>query len=77
MDAIHCIDLISADGDVNTVLIEPIPYKVMNADLDALLENVVALKAKNGSASSATKKKLPYIMLDVFKTHPEDWRIRI
>ena len=40
----------------------------MKADLDALLENAVALSAKNGSASSATKKKLPYIMLGVFKT---------
>jgi len=76
VDAIPHMALISSEGDVETALIGPIPYKVMKADLDALLENAAALKAKDGSASSATKKELPYVMLDVFKTHPEDRRIK-
>ena len=76
VDAIYCMALISADGDVKTALIEPILYKVMNAGLDALLEIDVDLKANNRSTSSATKKELPCVMLDVFKTHLEDQRIR-
>lgn len=69
VDAIPHIALISAEGDVETALIGPIPKRVLEADLDVLLSNAANAKA-------ATKKELPFQMLDVFANAPEFRRIK-
>ena len=67
VDAIPHVAMISAEGDVETALIGPIPKRVLEADLDALLANA------NGADQ---KTELPYKMLDVFVNAPEYRRIK-
>lgn len=69
VDAIPHLALISAEGDVETALIGPIPKRVLEADLNVLLDN-----AKEDSSS--VKKDLPFKMLDVFANAPEYRRVK-
>lgn len=68
VDAIPHMALISAEGDVETALIGPIPKRVLEADLNVLLTN-----AEN---SNGDKKELPFKMLDAFARAPEFRRIQ-
>lgn len=62
VDAIPHLALISAEGDVETALIGPIPKRVMEADLDVLLQQ-------------ERETPLPYVMLDVFANRPDLRRV--
>jgi len=129
VDAIPHLAMVSAEGDVETALIGPIPRGVLRADLDVLLDNaessgkkacdvLVPASSNNeamtsstmamaggsaggtegiklpydvpasaagseGSASAAasssacdTKKEaLPFVMMDVFRSRPDDRRV--
>lgn len=79
VDAIPHLALVSGEGDVETALIGPMSKRVLEADIDALLE-------KRGSCDSEvvtlTKisapvchEELPYTMLDTFENRPESRRI--
>ena len=59
VDAIPHLALISAEGDVETALIGPIPKPIMEADLDVLLQ-------RTSSTAEEGRQPLPYVMLDVF-----------
>ena len=72
VDAIPHLALISAEGDVETALIGPVPKRVLEADLNVLLENAAA---SNKGSSTAPKQELPYKMLDAFANQPELRRI--
>mmetsp|Transcript_18726 Transcript_18726/g.52086 ORF Transcript_18726/g.52086 Transcript_18726/m.52086 type:complete len:94 (+) Transcript_18726:963-1244(+) len=72
VDAIPHLALISADGDVETALIGPVPKSVLERDLDVLLSNAAA---QNGDVSSV-QQPLPYQMLDVFANRPDLRRIK-
>jgi thiol-disulfide isomerase/thioredoxin len=77
VDAIPHLALVSANGDVETALIGPIPKRVLRADLDVLLENAArASPADGNSRTSAPPTKLPYTMLDVFADAPEKRRVQ-
>lgn len=67
VDGIPHMAMISAEGDVETALIGPIPKRVLEADLEVMLEN--AAQKKEG------KQELPYKMLDVFAGRPDMRRI--
>lgn len=78
VDAIPHMALISADGNIETALIGPVPKSVMSTDLDVLLENASAEKNTNVNAehdssqlSSPPKIELPYTMYDAFQNKPE------
>lgn len=62
VDAIPHLAIVSADGDVETALIGPIPKSVLEADLNALLD-------------PSEKRPLPFQMLDVFASRPELRRV--
>lgn len=64
VDSIPHLAMISAEGDVETALIGPIPRGVMEADLDALLE-----------PRDSKNRQLPYVMLDAFVNRPEARRV--
>ena len=51
VDAIPHLAIISAEGDVETALIGPIPRGVLRADLDVLLDNAAATAAESGEKS--------------------------
>ena len=51
VDAIPHLAMISAEGDVETALIGPIPRGVLRADLDVLLDNAAATAAESGKKS--------------------------
>jgi thioredoxin-like negative regulator of GroEL len=66
VDAIPHLALISAEGDVETALIGPVPKRVLEADLNALISN----------ANAQNKKvDLPYQMLDAFSERPGQRRV--
>lgn len=65
VDAIPHLALVSAEGDVETALIGPIPKSVLEADLNVLLNN----------KKQKEKEPLPYVMLDVFANRPNDRRV--
>jgi thioredoxin-like negative regulator of GroEL len=69
VDAIPHLAMVSAEGDVETALIGPIPKHVLKADIDILLAN-----AEPCSATCGPKRALPYQMLDVFKDQPDGSR---
>lgn len=110
VDAIPHLALVSAQGDVETALIGPIPKHVLEADLDVLLEDAAASQAapsvqtttastapgsvniasgesltsvseqqleasQSGSVDRPRKIQLPYTMLDVFASRPEQRRV--
>jgi len=64
VDAIPHLALINAEGDVETALIGPIPKRILEADLNVLLDN----------SKSTEKQELPYKMLDVFANQPPESR---
>lgn len=66
VDAIPHMALVSAEGDVETALIGPVPKTVLEADFNTLIEN---------SKGTSQKKELPYVMLDVFANKPEKRRV--
>lgn len=68
VDAIPHLALVSADGDVETALIGPVPKHVLEEDLEVLLSN-----AK--SNSQQPRQSLPYRMLDVFAGNPAGRRV--
>jgi len=68
VDAIPHLALISAEGDVETALIGPIPKPIMEADLDVLLQ-------RTSSTAEEGRQPLPYVMLDVFANRPDLRRI--
>lgn len=70
VDAIPHLALVSAQGDVETALIGPIPKHVLEADLDVLLENV------KRNQKHQPEQALPHQMLDVFAGNPEGRRVR-
>jgi thiol-disulfide isomerase/thioredoxin len=61
VDAVPHIAMVTAEGDVRTALIGPVPKRVLTADLDALLQQ---------------QGTLPYVMLDVFAGRPSERRLR-
>lgn len=71
VDAIPHLAMVSADGDVETALIGPIPKHVLEADIDTLLANA---HSGTENASGGPKRALPYQMLDVFKDQAEGSR---
>jgi len=71
VDAIPHLALVSAEGDVETALIGPIPKHVLEADLDVLLDNAKLQQTQ----SSQPPQALPYRMLDVFARNPEGRRV--
>ena len=68
VDAIPHLALVSADGDVETALIGPVPKHVLEEDLEVLLSN-----AKRNSQQPC--QSLPYRMLDVFAGNPAGRRV--
>ena len=69
VDAIPHLALVSANGDVETALIGPIPKHIMEQDLDVLLANAAQ------QTTSGPKRELPFQMLDVFANRPEQRRV--
>mmetsp|Transcript_10900 Transcript_10900/g.16834 ORF Transcript_10900/g.16834 Transcript_10900/m.16834 type:complete len:292 (-) Transcript_10900:100-975(-) len=69
VDSIPHLALISAEGDVETALIGPIPKPIMEADIDVLLEQSSSTTEEGG------RQLLPYVMLDVFANRPDLRRI--
>lgn len=84
VDAIPHMALISAEGDVETALIGPIPKRVLEADLNALLANAkipaataAAVEGEGATATAATQKQeLPFKMLDAFANQPQLRRVQ-
>ncbi|KAL7571253.1 hypothetical protein ACA910_008909 [Epithemia clementina (nom. ined.)] len=80
VDAIPHLALVSADGDVETALIGPIPRHVLKADLDVLLENAAATQNGNNNNKDnneqSPRQSLPYTMLDVFASNPQGRKVR-
>lgn len=92
VDAIPHMALISAEGDVETALIGPIPKRVLEADLNVLIANAnananAANQQQQNSVSSSSseveaepqqsqKQELPFKMLDAFANHEELRRIK-
>jgi thiol-disulfide isomerase/thioredoxin len=74
VDAIPHLALISADGDVETALIGPIPRRVLCADLNVLVANANAAAADD-DAGQPTRQELPFKMLDAFAKYPELRRV--
>jgi thiol-disulfide isomerase/thioredoxin len=81
VDAIPHMAFISYDGVVETALIGPIPKRVAQADIEALLENQrnhAAAISTSDSSTAATSRpphvQLPFQMLDVFAGKPESAR---
>jgi thioredoxin-like negative regulator of GroEL len=72
VDAIPHLALVSADGNVETALIGPIPKHILENDLDVLLANAAAAQL---TTTSGAKRELPFQMLDVFANHPEQRRV--
>lgn len=68
VDAIPHLALVSANGDVETALIGPIPKHIMEQDLDVLLANAA-------QQTTSAKRELPFQMLDVFANRPEQRRV--
>jgi len=66
VDAIPHLALVSAQGDVETALIGPVPKKVIEADLDVLIKN----------AESKQPQPLPHKIFDAFANNPEGRRLR-
>lgn len=73
VDAIPHLALVSANGNVETALIGPIPKHVLEADLDMLIKNAAATTAT--AADDTTATNLPYKMLDVFANKPTERRL--
>ena len=71
VDAIPHLALVSADGDVETALIGPVPKSILEADLDTMIDNA---SANVGSAGLQQAKPVPYKMLDVFAGLPKEAR---
>jgi len=69
VDAIPHLALVSAEGDVETALIGPIPKHVLEADLDMLIANA------KSSKQQLPQQLLPYRMLDVFARNPDQRRV--
>jgi thioredoxin-like negative regulator of GroEL len=69
VDAIPHLALVSADGDIETALIGPIPKHILENDLDVLLANAAE------QSTAGPKRELPFQMLDVFANHPEQRRV--
>ena len=69
VDAIPHLALISAEGDVETALIGPIPKRVLEADLNVLISNA------NTPDQDTNRKELPFQMMDAFSKRPELRRV--
>jgi len=72
VDAIPHMAFVSAEGDVETALIGPIPRSVLRADLDALLERAGTVTADEVKG----REPLPYVMFDAFRNQPELRRVK-
>jgi thioredoxin-like negative regulator of GroEL len=70
VDAIPHMALVSAQGDVLTALIGPIPKHVLTSDLDVMIANEVA-----SHVAESKQESLPYQMLDVFAKNPDKRRV--
>lgn len=82
VDAIPHLALVSADGDVETALIGPIPKHILENDLDVLLSNAAAAAMASAqedgilaAAGAGKRRELPFQMLDVFANRPEQRRV--
>jgi thiol-disulfide isomerase/thioredoxin len=73
VDAIPHVALISAEGDVETALIGPIPKRILEEDLNVLIANSKSSSSKTSKAT--TKQELPHTMLDAFSNRPEERRV--
>merc|ERR1712232_333448 len=82
VDAIPHLALVSADGDVETALIGPVPKSVLSADLEVLLKNAATLPSATCSENQETDQQkictpknknmqLPYTMFDAFQNRPD------
>ncbi len=82
VDAIPHLALVSADGDVETALIGPVPKSVLSADLEVLLKNAATLPSTTCSKDQETEEQkmcaqknkniqLPYTMFDAFQNRPD------
>jgi len=67
VDAIPHMALVSAEGDIKTALIGPVPKSVLEADLDVLI--------RNSNKVPESQEELPFVMLDVFKDAPNLRRV--
>lgn len=81
VDAIPHMAFISYDGVVETALIGPVPKRVVQADIEALLENqrnraatISTAETSNAATSRPLHVDLPFQMLDVFAGKPESAR---
>jgi thiol-disulfide isomerase/thioredoxin len=81
VDAIPHMAFISYDGVVETALIGPVPKRVVQADIEVLLENernrAVAISPAESSATFTSRPshvELPFQMLDVFAGKPDSAR---
>ena len=88
VDAIPHLALVSANGDVETALIGPIPKHVLIADLDVLLQNAAVQQEQEQQQQTTNnnnihdepqqqplQQPLPFRMLDVFASNPEGRRV--
>ena len=66
VDAIPHVALVSANGEVETALIGPIPKNIWIQDLDVLVSNAAAATTKPWPLSAPPPQELPYKMLDAF-----------
>lgn len=80
VDAIPHLALVSADGDVETALIGPIPKSVLSADLEVLLKNAATFSSaicpqeeeqQKPCMDRSNKEQLPYTMFDAFQNRPD------
>jgi thioredoxin-like negative regulator of GroEL len=69
VDAIPHMALVEADGTVDTALIGPVPKHWLESDLDVLIANAASADKQQDA------KPLPFEMLDVFASRPDQRRI--
>ena len=65
-DAIPHVAMIEADGTVSTALIGAVPKRILEADIEVLLENA--------AGNTGQRKALPHQMYDAFQGRPENAR---
>ncbi len=74
VDAIPHLAMIGSDGYVETALIGPIPRSVLQADLDAMIENGKrgnSMDEEGEQQQQQVKLQLPYTMYDAFRSRPD------